>query len=691
MEMLQGVCKQETIFSQTDTVSSTFITSPICAKPIPSGDINRHLDSDHFDNATKAKPTTTAVQSTLNFQPSCPSDTQSKMTGSAKRLHSKTEHPDHHQPVLKSPSSSPPSIMVETPSQSRKKSRLNSDPSFKSSLPIPSSSYPSTFNKPLAERVRPKSLEEFKGQTHLRSTLRTLVASGNSSILWGPSGSGKTTLARCLKNSLNERENAQKYEFFELSATEFSTSEWKKIIDQHHLSSSANHSSVSHKKISSFYKSSSATSIPIIFIDEVQRLNKSQQDLFLPFIENGRMIMIFATTENPSFRLTTPLLSRCRLLKLNPHSPDEIRQILLRALEMEKSSSSSSVEVPSAMIDFLSDSADGDARVALSNLEIIIHALQLDPHLDHQALKEIIGKKFLLYDQSGDNHYELISALHKSVRGGDADAGLYWLARMLEGGEDPLYVARRLIRMASEDIGMSNPSALTQAVSAYQATQLIGMPECDCILAQVVVMLAESPKSVRTYKAYVTSSRLLFGLLIRRGTESTPVCRYKKAKAFVSSFPSYPVPLHLRNAPTKLMSDLGYFADYKYEPDYAHPIYQEFLPKEVVEMKGKLSKGGGGPAAGSACFLQPRSERIERQASSNENDNHHYHDDHSLTNRDGRVEPPPKDLDTLLANHQSDKWTTPDGKLVDLHLLRQWEVHFNQGQPWIGRHHLQPQ
>jgi len=371
--------------------------------------------------------------------------------------------------------------------------------------------------------------------------------------------------------------------------------------------------------------------------------------------------MIFATTENPSFRLTTPLLSRCRLLKLNPHSPDEIKQILLRALQMEKSSSSSSVDVDSAMIDLLSDSADGDARVALSNLEIIIHALQLDPHLDHQALKEIIGKKFLLYDQSGDNHYELISALHKSIRGGDADAGLYWLARMLEGGEDPLYVARRLIRMASEDIGMSNPSALTQAVSAYQATQLIGMPECDCILAQVVVMLAESPKSVRTYKAY------------------------KKAKAFVSSFPSYPVPLHLRNAPTKLMSDLGYFADYKYEPDYAHPIYQEFLPKEVIEMQGKLSRGEAG--ARSAGFLQPGTQRIERQVSSNENDNHH---DHRHVAREGGGEPPPKGLDTL-ANDSSDKWTTPEGKLVDLHLLRQWEDHFNQGQPWIGRHHLHPQ
>jgi len=253
------------------------VQCPICAKPVPSGDINRHLDSDHFEastNLTKSRPISTAVQSTLNFQPTCPSDAQNKITGSAKRPHAKTEPPDHHQ----LPSSSPPSVVVETPSQSRKKSRLNSDPSFKSCLPTPSSSHPSTFNKPLAERVRPKSLEEFKGQTHLRSTLKTLVASGNSLILWGPSGSGKTTLARCLKNSLNQRENAQKYEFFELSATEFSTSEWKKIIDQHHLSSSANQSSGSHKKISSFYKSSSAASIPIIFIDEVQRLNKSQQD-----------------------------------------------------------------------------------------------------------------------------------------------------------------------------------------------------------------------------------------------------------------------------------------------------------------------------------------------------------------------------------------------------------------------------
>ncbi|PLW05433.1 hypothetical protein PCANC_23929 [Puccinia coronata f. sp. avenae] len=589
------------------------------------------------------KPTTT-MQTTLKFQPD---QQHSSSPASGKRAHPKDQDPP---------------ATPEIPSDHvRKRNRINSNPSVPPSLPTPS-------NIPLAERVRPKSIEEFKGQTHLKSTLKTLVTSGHSLVLWGPSGSGKTTLARCLKNLLNQQENSsQKYEFYELSATDFSTNEWKKIIQNYpHLSDSTTTTSGSNQKISHFYKSSSPPSIPIIFIDEVQRLNKSQQDLFLPFIEKGRMIMIFATTENPSFRLTTPLLSRCRLLKLTKHTPDDVKQIIQRALEIENSSlSSPGLQLDPHILDLLCNIADGDARVALSNLQLIIHVLQLDPDSSPQALKEIIGKKSLVYDRNGDNHYELISALHKSVRGGDANAALYWLARMLEGGEDPLYVARRLIRMASEDIGLANPSALTHAVSAYQATQLIGMPECDCILAQVAVMLAESPKSVRTYKAY------------------------KQAKALVNSLPSYPVPIHLRNAPTKMMSDLGYGAEYKYEPDYAHPIYQEFMPSEVAE-KGPGIASSDEVSSLYPPFLVPASQRTYQQGPSAAQD----HDCQHLPDAEEKVQVSSKKVDQnchasgVQPSPCSSKWTTAEGKLVDLELLSQWEDRVNHGKPWIGRDHL---
>ncbi|KAI9624844.1 hypothetical protein H4Q26_016619 [Puccinia striiformis f. sp. tritici PST-130] len=619
--------------------------SPICGKPLASGDINRHLDNEHFEisNPSKKKNSVETIQSTLNFR----------------RKSSSSEDKTRLLPSSLPPSSPIPTILASTPSESRKKSRL--DP-------------PSTSNdKPLAERVRPQKLEEFQGQPHLKIALQTIVTSGNSIILWGPSGSGKTTLARCLKNLLNEQQQQpetenhmrKKYDFYELSATEFSTSEWKKILDLYHLSATSTSTSsntTSNRKIDSFYVKSSSSIlnsqniVPIIFIDEVQRLNKSQQDLFLPFIESGRIIMILATTENPSFRLTTPLQSRCRLLKLAKHDREDIKLILERAITIEKSSSSSSsieVEIDSKMVDVLADLADGDARVALSNLEILLHALKLHPALNHQDLIKILGHKFLIYDRNGDNHYDLISALHKSIRGGDADAGLYWLARMLEGGEDPLYVARRLIRMASEDIGLSNPNALTQAVSAYQATQLLGMPECDCILAQVVVMLAESTKSVRTYKAY------------------------KKAKALVNALPSYP---------------LGYGAEYKYEPDYAHPIYQGFMPPELVNPSTTVSGSTSDNQESIGYpFLNPRSKRIDQQTSS-EDDNQGNDINHSDPQKDDQI--PRQVLDNgsyQITSQSTDQSSCKEGTLIDLDLLRQWEKRFNRGKPWIGRDRLQQQ
>ncbi|POV97366.1 hypothetical protein PSTT_15092 [Puccinia striiformis] len=641
--------KLESLASSSSTSLLIFFrSSPLDILPMvhdtfasdASGDINRHLDNEHFEisNPSKKKNSVETIQSTLNFRRKSSSSEDKNKTTSIKRPLPNTQDLSAHQLP---PSSPIPTILASTPSESRKKSRL--DP-------------PSTSNdKPLAERVRPQKLEEFQGKltnsqkkfTYFILCLADLILKKQDNLI-----------SKSPYKLLNRKSYEKKYDFHELSATEFSTSEWKKILDLYHLSTATATSTSSNttldRKIDSFYVKSSSSImnslniVPIIFIDEVQRLNKSQQDLFLPFIESGRIIMILATTENPSFRLTTPLQSRCRLLKLTKHDREDIKLILERAITIEKSSSSSSsieVEIDSKMVDVLADLADGDARVALSNLEILLHALKLHPALNHQDLIKILGHKFLIYDRNGDNHYDLISALHKSIRGGDADAGLYWLARMLEGGEDPLYVARRLIRMASEDIGLSNPNALTQAVSAYQATQLLGMPECDCILAQVVVMLAESSKSVRTYKAY------------------------KKAKALVNSLPSYPVPIHLRNAPTKMMSELGYGAEYKYEPDYAHPIYQEFMPSELVNpsptVRGSTSEDQstiGYP------FLNPRSKRIDQQTSS-EDDNQGNDINHSDPQKDDQIPRQTLDNGTYQINSQStDQSSCKEGTLIDLDL-----------------------
>lgn len=317
--------------------------------------------------------------------------------------------------------------------------------------------------------------------------------------------------------------------------------------------------------------------------------------VFLPHIESGQLSLILATTENPSFRLTSPLLSRCRLITLNPHRSQDLKAILERAAKLEN------VQVDENLLKWISEAADGDARVAVANLELVIQALNHNHGIGLEDLKQLLGKRYTLYDRNGDNHYDLISALHKSIRGSNADAALYWLARMLESGEDPLYVARRLVRMASEDIGLGNPNAITQAVSTYQATQMLGMPECDCVLAQLVVTLAESPKSVRTYKAY------------------------GRAKAAVADNPAYPVPIHLRNAPTKMMRDLGYGAEYRYEPGYNHPVYQTFLPPELEDKVLFLQAGG------------------------------------NATGEDGT------------------------GKTRDLRLLEEWEAKANGGNPWSGR------
>lgn len=422
-------------------------------------------------------------------------------------------------------------------------------------------------DKPLAEVLRPSSLEEYFGQNKLigeQTLLRSLLQSQEvpSLILWGPPGCGKTTLAHIIASSIKKKGTGR---FVTLSATSASTNDVREVIKQ------------AQNELRLFKRKT------ILFIDEIHRFNKSQQDTFLPHVECGTVTLIGATTENPSFQVNSALLSRCRVLVLERLSVEAMGSILQRAVDFlglqvlngdaEEICSESQVCIEQKALDTVAHLCDGDARVALNGLQLAVQACVAQvrsapakPHsgpqritLREQHIKEGLQRSHILYDKAGEEHYNCISALHKSMRGSEANAALYWLARMLEGGEDPLYVARRLVRFASEDIGLADPAALTQAVSAFQACHFIGMPECEVILAQCVVYMARAPKSVEVYKAYNNVKSCL------RNHQG----------------PLPPVPLHLRNAPTKLMKNLGYAKGYKYNPDCNGPVEQEYLPEEL--------------------------------------------------------------------------------------------------------------
>jgi putative ATPase len=392
-------------------------------------------------------------------------------------------------------------------------------------------------NKPLADRMRPESLSDFFGQDDLvgkGKLLRKAIEEDKvpSMILWGPPGSGKTTLAYIIAKKT-------KSEFKQLSAVSSGLKDLRSIL----LEAEAN------KRLG--IKT-------ILFIDEIHRWNKSQQDALLPHIEQGTIILIGATTENPSFEVIGPLLSRCRVFVLkqlvNPH----LLKILKRAIkDKEKGLGKLKIKIEDKIIKFIAEMSNGDARIALSVLE---YAASLSTNITEDIIKEAFQQSNLFYDKNGEEHYNIISALHKSMRGSDANAALYWLARMLEAGEDPLYIARRIVRFASEDIGLANSQALTQAIDAYQACHFIGMPECNIILAQAVVYMAKCKKSNDLYVAY------------------------EKAVADVRKYGNLSVPLHVRNAPTELMKKLDYGKGYKYSPNYDYQEDQEYLPQEL---KGK--------------------------------------------------------------------------------------------------------
>lgn len=396
---------------------------------------------------------------------------------------------------------------------------------------------------PLAARVRPRSFAEFVGQEHIIGpgrVLRRAIESDQipSMILWGPPGSGKTTLARLIATLTRSH-------FSPLSAVSAGVADLRRIVDE------------ARGRLRSTGQKT------LLFIDEIHRFNKSQQDAVLPYVENGTVTLIGATTENPSFEVISPLLSRARVFTLNALTDDHIRTIIERALaDKEHGLGEMTAELEPEATKLLVVMANGDARTALNALEIAVSTTAPDAsgkrRVTLATMEDALQHRAFLYDRAGDQHYDIISALHKSLRGSDPDAALYWLARMLEAGEDPLYVVRRLIRFASEDIGMADPQALLVAVAAQQAAQFVGMPEANLALAQAVVYLATAPKSNSVYAAY------------------------SQVQQDVQNTRNDPVPLHLRNPVTWLMKSEGYGKGYKYAHEFpGHFVKQQNLPENL--------------------------------------------------------------------------------------------------------------
>lgn len=386
--------------------------------------------------------------------------------------------------------------------------------------------FSSTVPQPLAARLRPETLDEYVGQTHLvgkNGILRRLIENDSisSMIFWGPPGVGKTTLAQIIAHTTRSR-------FIEFSAVTSGIKEIREVMKQADTSSQYGQRT-------------------IVFVDEIHRFNKAQQDAFLPFVEKGSIILIGATTENPSFEINSALLSRCKVFVLKALTAEDIQSLLKRALTSPKGFGGQRIVIADDLLAAIAEFANGDARIALSTLEMAVlngEEVNGTTTVTKEIVEQCTSRKSLLYDKHGEEHYNLISALHKSMRNSDPDAAVYWLARMLESGEDPIYIARRVTRFAAEDVGLADPRALEIAVAAFTACRLIGVPECNIHLTEAVIYMALAPKSNAMETAYLTAR--------------------KDALEHLAE----PVPLVIRNAPTSLMKDIGYGKGYQYAHDY---------------------------------------------------------------------------------------------------------------------------
>jgi putative ATPase len=439
-----------------------------------------------------------------------------------------------------------------------------------------------TPGEPLAARMRPRTLDEIVGQEHLlgpERLLRRTIEKDNitSMILWGPPGSGKTTLAEVIARQTHAR-------FVTISAVSAGVADLRRVVDE-------------AQKLRQFTQQRT-----ILFIDEIHRFNKAQQDAVLPHVERGVVTLIGATTENPSFEVNSALLSRSRVFTLKSLTEEQIITLLERALaDKERGLGQTGVTIDEEALQQVAIFANGDARTALNVLELAVHSMEGTAKADRSAhitvplIEEVMQHRALLYDKGGDQHYDTISALHKALRGSDPDASLYWLGRMIEAGEDPLYIVRRLIRFASEDVGMADPQALLVCVAAQQAVHFIGLPEANLALAQAVVHLATAPKSNALYTAY------------------------SRVQEDVQKTRNDPVPLQIRNAPTQLMKDLDYGKDYKYAHEYYKDMQiedperppsvqlQEYLP-ESLKGRHYYEPGQQGREASIKKWLEKRRE-----------------------------------------------------------------------------------